>query len=194
MFTCSLEIDGMKIDIPNLQGCNFYLVHLICSNAITKPTQLSVKYDLATYNCDSNHIFRKMKHLFPLLAECVCLLPFSFSFRCLKNFHQLWLVKIFSQAVSVLSRACQTAGFDWGCNTWEHLQYVDLCFSWDCHFITSFSRHIHSGLFFSPRQSKSGPGPSSHTMEQCYKENPNHPGCFKWFDFALDRHDQVLRL
>lgn len=122
-----------------------------------------------------------MKSSLRLCVEYFCLLPFSFSLRCLKIFYQLWLVKIFSRAVSVQSHACQTAAFDSHYNTWEYLQYVDLCLSRDCHFITSFSRHIDSSLFPSPRQSKSGPGPGSHAMEQCYKMKPNRPGPCKWF-------------
>lgn len=107
----------------------------------------------------------------------MCLhLSFSFSFMRCKNFLQLWLVKIFSQAVSAVSRACQTAAFDSDYNTWEYLQYLDLWLSGDCHFITSFSRHIDWSLFPSPRQCKSGPGPGSQTMEQCYKMKPNPHG------------------
>lgn len=122
-----------------------------------------------------------MKSFLRLRVEYFCLLPICFSLRCLNNFYQLWLVKIFSQAVSVLSHACQTAAFDSHYNTWIYLQYVDLCLSWDCHFITSFSRHIDSSLFPAPRQSKSGPGPGSHTMEQCYKMKRNRLGPCKWF-------------
>lgn len=172
MLTCSLENDRMEIDIPTLRKCQFPSPRLIGSQPITKPTQLGIKSDFVSFNCDSKHTSRN---------TYVCVLPFSLPFRCLKNFHQLWLVKIFSQAVSVLSHACQRAAFDSNCNTWEYLQYVDLCLSWDCHFITSFSRHIDSSLFPSSRQGKSGPGPGSHTMEQCYKMKPNRPGPCKWF-------------
>lgn len=176
MFTCSLENARMKIDIPTLLECQFPPPRLIGSRTITKPTHWSIKSDFVSFNCDS-----KWNISPSLCVEYSCLLPFSFSLRCLKNFQQLWLVKIFSQAVSVLSHACQTPAFDSDYNAWEYLQYVDLCLSWDCHFITSFSRHIDSSLFPSPRRSKSGPGPGSHAMELCYKVKPNRPGPCKWF-------------
>lgn len=117
---------------------------------------------------------------------CWIILPaptFSSSFRCLKNFQQPWFVKIFSQAVSDVSHACQTAAFDSDRHTREYLQYVDLCPSWGCHFITSFSHHIDSGLFPSPAgwvnlvQGQ----PTNLGTEQCYKMKPNRPGPCKWF-------------
>ncbi len=151
MFSCSLEDARTEIDISTLRECQFPPPCLIGSCAVSEPTQRSIKSDFVSFNCDSKHIWHKMKSFLHLCIECICLLLFRFSFRCLKNFHQLRLVKIFSQAVSVLSHACQTAAFDSDYNTWEYLQYVDLCLSWDCHFITFFSRHIDSSLFPSPQ-------------------------------------------
>lgn len=138
MCTCSLENSRMEIDIPTSHECHFHLPPLIGSHAFTRPTQLSTKSDFISFKSISQ-TYLTQNDFFPphLCVEYFLLLPFSFSFRCLKNFHQLWLVKIFSQAVSVLSHACQTAAFDSYYNAWEYLQCVDLCFSWDCHFITS---------------------------------------------------------
>lgn len=116
---------------------------------------------------------RRSETFFYLCVEYLCLLCFTYSATCLLpdrlDFPEAVAFekkkKAFSQAVSVQSHACQTAAFDFDFITWEYLQYVDLCVSWDCHFITSFSRHIESSLFPSLRQSKSGPMPGRHTME-----------------------------
>lgn len=167
-----------------------------------EPTHLSIKLDLVSFlflfllPLLKIHISHKIKSLPCLCVECVCLLPFSFSFRCLKNFQQLQLVKIFSQAVSVLSRACQTAAFDSDYNTWEYLQYVDLCLSWDCHFITSLSRHMDSVYFPPPGGVNLVQGQAATPREQRYKMKPNRLGPCKWFYLQgaiLLRTDMIRR-
>lgn len=147
---------------------------------------MRIKSGFVTFNCDSKtHLTQNEQLILStvrieyLPAAC----PSAFLSNVLKisTSYGLWKPLVRLSTVSVLSHACQPAVFDSGYNTWEYRQYVDLCLSWDYHFITSFSHHIDSGLFPSPWQSKSGPGPSSYTMEQCYKMKPNRPSPCKWF-------------